>query len=286
MSAQVLDGKEVSSALLARVADKIDHAGNPELSLVTVVVGADPRSRLYINLKLKKARQAGIEPHLVELPEEVTQAELERTVGELSDNATVNGILLQLPLPRGIDSQKVIDRIAPEKDVDGLTQKNMGALLRGDAGLAPCTPLGVMRILEHYQIETAGRTAVVIGRSFLVGLPQFILLSRRGVDATVTLCHSATPELAEHCRRADIVVAAAGSPAMVKADFIKPGAVVIDVGVSQSGKKVMGDVDYEPVCEVASAVTPMPGGTGPVTVACLIENTWSAAQLQGAAPSL
>lgn len=280
MSARILDGKEVSNALLAGVADKIKQAGCPKISLVTVVVGNDPRSRLYINLKLKKAHQTGMDSRLVELPETVSQTELEKTVTDLSNDTDVNGILLQLPLPRGMDAQKVIECIAAEKDVDGLTQKNMGALLRNDPGLVPCTPLGVMRILEHYKIETAGRRAVIIGRSFLVGLPQFVLLSRRGVDATVTLCHSATRELAEQCRQADIVVAAAGSPAMVKADYIKAGAVVIDVGVSQVGEKVMGDVDYEPVCQVASAVTPMPGGTGPVTVACLIENTWTAAQMQ------
>ena len=282
MSAQILDGKEVAAALLARVADQIKQAGNPQLTLATVVVGDDPRSRLYINHKMKKAQHVGMHSRLLQLPTTASQDELQQRLSNLSHDANVHGILLQLPLPSGFDVQKAIACIAAEKDVDGLTQKNMGALLRNEPGLVPCTPLGVMRILEHYNIATAGRTAVIIGRSFLVGLPQFILLSRRGVDATVTLCHSATSALATHCRSADIIVAAAGSPAMIKAEFVKSGAVVIDVGVSQVDGKPVGDVDYHAVCQVAAAVTPMPGGTGPVTVACLIENTWTAARMQAA----
>ncbi len=191
---------------------------------------------------------------------------------------------MQLPLPTGLDADAVLGLIPPEKDVDGLTERSLGRLVRGVPGLVPCTPLGVLRLLERYGVEISGASAVVVGRSTLVGSPLSILLARKGTDATVTLAHSRTPDLMEVCRRADILVAAAGQARMITAGHVKPGAAVIDVGISRSDEGLVGDVDFEPVAEVAGWLTPMPGGTGPMTIACLLENTLHAAQLQGAFP--
>ena len=192
---------------------------------------------------------------------------------------------MQLPLPDGLDPEPVIDLIPPEKDVDGLTERSMGRLVRGRPGLVGCTPLGVMRLLERYEVPTSGKRAVVIGRSTLVGLPLSLLLARKGVDATVTLAHSRTADMAAVVREADIVIGAAGQARMITADMVKPGATVIDVGVSRTESGIVGDVDFDPVSEVAGFITPMPGGTGPMTIACLLENTLTAAQLQGAFPA-
>jgi methylenetetrahydrofolate dehydrogenase (NADP+) / methenyltetrahydrofolate cyclohydrolase len=190
---------------------------------------------------------------------------------------------VQLPLPVGLDPEPVIDLIPPEKDVDGLTERSMGRLVRGRPGLVGCTPLGVMRLLERYDITTSGKRAVVIGRSTLVGLPLSLLLARKGVDATVTMAHSRTPDMAAVVRESDIIVAAAGQARMITADMVTPGATVIDVGVSRTEAGIVGDVDYDAVREVAGHITPMPGGTGPMTIASLMENTLTAARLQGVA---
>jgi methylenetetrahydrofolate dehydrogenase (NADP+)/methenyltetrahydrofolate cyclohydrolase len=192
---------------------------------------------------------------------------------------------VQLPLPDGLDAEAVLDLVPPEKDVDGLTERSMGRLVRGRPGLVPCTPQGVMRLLERYDVPTAGRRAVVVGRSTLVGLPVALLLARKGVDATVTLAHSRTGDLAAVCREADILIAAAGQARMITADHVQPGAAVIDVGISRTEAGLVGDVDFAAVEPVAGWITPMPGGTGPMTIACLLENTLAAARLQGAMPS-
>ena len=189
---------------------------------------------------------------------------------------------MQLPLPDGLDAERVLDLVPPEKDVDGLTERSMGRLVRGRVGHVPCTPLGVMRLLERYGVETSGKQAVVIGRSTLVGLPQVLLLGRKGCDATPTLAHSRTADLAGVCRQADIVVAAAGMARLVTADFVKPGAAVLDVGISRTEDGIVGDVDFDSVQEIAGAITPMPGGTGPMTIGCLMENTLAAARMLGA----
>jgi methylenetetrahydrofolate dehydrogenase (NADP+)/methenyltetrahydrofolate cyclohydrolase len=217
----------------------------------------------------------------VDLPASASQAEVESVVRGLAIDDAVHGILVQLPLPDGLDAEPVIDLIPPEKDVDGLTERSMGRLLRGRPGLVGCTPLGVMRLLERYEIPTSGQRAVVIGRSTLVGLPLSLLLARKGVDATVTMAHSRTADMAAVVREADIVVAAAGQARMITADMVKPGATVIDVGVSRTEAGIVGDVDQEGVAAVAGHLTPMPGGTGPMTIACLLENTLTAATLQG-----
>jgi methylenetetrahydrofolate dehydrogenase (NADP+)/methenyltetrahydrofolate cyclohydrolase len=215
----------------------------------------------------------------VELEETATQAEVEAAVKDLALDPAVHGILVQLPLPDGLDAERVLDLLPPEKDVDGLTERSMGRLVRGRIGHVPCTPLGVMRLLDRYGVVTNGARAVVIGRSTLVGLPQVLLLGRKGTDATVTLAHSRTADLVDVCRQADIIVAAAGMARLVTADHVKPGAAVVDVGISRTEDGIVGDVDFESVQEVAGAVTPMPGGTGPMTIACLMENTLAAARM-------
>jgi methylenetetrahydrofolate dehydrogenase (NADP+)/methenyltetrahydrofolate cyclohydrolase len=235
-----------------------------------------------VRSKHAKAAEAGLTSRHTDLPAESTQDEDEAVVTDLVLDPTVHGILVQLPLPDGLDPEPVIDLIPPNKDVDGLTERSMGRLVRGRPGLVGCTALGVMRLLDRYDIAISGKRAVVIGRSTLVGLPLSLLLARKGVDATVTMAHSRTADMAAVVREADLVIAAAGQARMVTADMVKPGAAVIDVGVSRTEAGIVGDVDYDPVSEVAGWITPMPGGTGPMTIACLMENTLTAATLQGA----
>ena len=279
--AQILDGNAVADAIQSRVTEQLKLASNPPIKLVTVLVGESAPSRLYVNLKLKRATAAGLTPILIEMPSNTTQMQLERQLTELANDDSVQGILLQLPLPEGLNTRAAIEILPPEKDVDGLTHANLGALICGSPGLVPCTPLGVIRILEHYKLPISAQRAVIVGRSYLVGLPQMLLLAKKGIDATPTLCHSRTTSLNETCRTADILIAATGAPGLITADCIKPGAAVIDVGISYTSEGMRGDVLFEEASAVAGQITPMPGGTGPVTVACLIENTLTAAKMQG-----
>jgi methylenetetrahydrofolate dehydrogenase (NADP+)/methenyltetrahydrofolate cyclohydrolase len=281
MTAILMDGNALRDEIVARLAVRIAELGSPEICLATVLVGDDGPSQRYVKAKHKKAAEAGMVSRHHGLSALATQDEVEAVVRELADDPTVHGILVQLPLPDVLDPESVLDLVPAEKDVDGLTERSMGRLVRGRPGLVSCTPLGVMRLLEKYEIPISGRRAVVIGRSTLVGLPLSLLLNRKGTDATVTMAHSRTPDLAAVVREADIVVGAAGQARMITADMIKPGAAVIDVGVSRTEAGIVGDVDFEPVAEVAGWITPMPGGTGPMTIACLLENTLSAAALQG-----
>ncbi len=276
-----MDGNALRDEIIVALRARIEEAGSPAICLATVLVGDDGPSQRYVRMKHAKAAEAGLTSRHVDLPPTATQDEVESVVRELVADRAVHGILVQLPLPDGLDPEPVIDLIPPEKDVDGLTERSMGRLVRGRPGLVGCTPLGVMRLLEHYDIATSGKRAVVVGRSTLVGLPLSLLLARKGVDATVTLAHSRTADMAAVVREADIVVGAAGQARMITADMVKPGAAVIDVGVSRTEAGIVGDVDYGPVAEVAGFITPMPGGTGPMTIACLMENTLTAAQLQG-----
>ncbi len=285
MAATIMDGTSLRDEIVAGLRARITAAGSPEICLATVLVGDDGPSQRYVKMKHQKAAEAGLASRHIDLPATATQAEVESVVRGLGLDAGVHGILVQLPLPDGLDPEPVIDLIPPEKDVDGLTERSMGRLVRGRAGLVGCTPLGVMRLLERYDIPTSGRRAVVVGRSTLVGLPLSLLLARKGVDATVTLAHSRTGDMAAVVREADIVVGAAGQARMITADMVKPGATVIDVGVSRTESGIVGDVDFGPVAEIAGHITPMPGGTGPMTIACLLENTLTAAQLQGAFPT-
>jgi len=281
MAAIVMDGNALRDEIVAGLAVRIEAAGSPEVCLATVLVGDDGPSQRYVNSKHKKAAEAGMVSRHHALGADATQDDVEAIVRELAEDPTVHGILVQLPLPDGLDPEPVLDLVPAEKDVDGLTERSMGRLVRHRPGLVSCTPLGVMRLLEKYDVPTSGKRAVVIGRSTLVGLPLSLLLNRKGADATVTMAHSRTADMAGVVREADIVVGAAGQARMITADMIKPGAAVIDVGVSRTEAGIVGDVDYDPVAEVAGWITPMPGGTGPMTIGCLMENTLTAAQLQG-----
>lgn len=283
--AVLMDGRRLRDEIVAELRAEITAAGSLDVCLATVLVGDDKPSRVYVRSKQRKAAEAGMLSRHVEMSTDAGQDAVEDAVRELAQDVAVHGILVQLPLPGGLDADAVLDLVPPAKDVDGLTPRSMGRLVRGQAGHVPCTPLGVMRLLERYGVPTARKRAVVIGRSTLVGLPQVLLLGRKGVDATPTLAHSRTPELAELCRGADIVVSAAGMAGLVTADHVRPGAAVVDVGISRTAAGIVGDVDFDSVQAVAGAITPMPGGTGPMTIACLLQNTLSAARMLGAFPA-
>jgi methylenetetrahydrofolate dehydrogenase (NADP+)/methenyltetrahydrofolate cyclohydrolase len=278
----LMDGNRLRDETVVRLRSEIEALGSPSVCLATVLVGVDKPSQIYVRMKQKKAEEAGMASKGVELPATATQADVEAVVGELAADPSVHGILVQLPLPAHLDPEPVLALLPPEKDVDGLTELSMGRLVRGLPGHVPCTPLGVMRLLDRYGVATSGKRAVVVGRSTLVGLPALLLLGRKGVDATATLAHSRTPELAAVCREADILIAAAGQARMITAEHVKPGAAVVDVGVSRSEAGIVGDVDFDAVQSIAGAITPMPGGTGPMTIACLLENTLAGARMLGA----
>lgn len=260
----------------AEVAEQV-AALPKEVGLATVLVGEDPASQVYVRSKRRTAEKVGITSIHHQVPADVGQEELEGLIRDLNEDDAVDGILVQLPLPGHLDEQRVTTLIDPGKDVDGLHPYNLGLLTLGRPGLVPCTPRGVMRILEHYGIETSGAKAVVVGRSMLVGRPLALLLGLKGTDATVTMAHSRTRNLTEVTREADILVAAIGRPKMFGADAVKPGATVIDVGINRTDEGLVGDVDFEAVAEVAGAITPVPGGVGPMTVAMLMSNTLIAA---------
>jgi len=283
----LMDGVRLRGEIIASLRTTIEGAGSPPVCLATVLVGDDKPSRLYVGSKRKLAGEAGMTSKHVELGNDATQAQVEDAVAALAADPSVHGILCQLPLPKGLDPEPVLALIPPDKDVDGLTERSMGRLVRGLPGHVGCTPLGVMRLLERYGVVTAGRRAIVIGRSTLTGLPQVLLLGRKGADATVTLAHSRTvdADMVDICRQSDIIVACAGQARMITAAHVKPGAAVVDVGVSRTEAGIVGDVDFDAVQAVAGAITPMPGGTGPMTIASLLENTLNAARMQGAFPA-
>jgi len=283
----LMDGNNLRDETVMRLRKEIEAAGSPAVCLATVLVGGDKPSHIYVASKHKKAQEAGMISVGVHLEDDATQEQVEAEVRRLAADPSVHGILVQLPLPKHLDAEPVLALLPPEKDVDGLTERSMGRLLRGLPGHAPCTPLGVMRLLERYEIPTKGKRVVVIGRSTLTGLPQLVLFLRKGGDATTTCTHSHTsPEdLKAYCREADIIVSCVGIARLITADHVKPGATVIDVGVSREEAKIVGDVDFDSVQAVAGAITPMPGGTGPMTIGCLLENTLSAAKMLGAFPT-
>ena len=290
METAILDGKalsqQIKQEIAAEVADWVAQ-GHRKPHLAAVLVGNDGASRTYVDHKVKSCAQVGFSSTLIERPEDITQAELLDIVHGLNADDGIDGFIVQLPLPRHIDDQAIIEAVDPKKDVDGFHPSNMGNLALGLPGFVPATPAGIMTMLERAGIETEGRHAVVIGRSSIVGTPMSLLLSRSGNpgNCTVTLCHSRTRNLAEECRRADILVAAVGRPEMVKADMVKEGAVVIDVGITRvedttakRGYRLKGDVDYADVAPKCSWITPVPGGVGPMTIVSLLRNTLTAAQ--------
>lgn len=279
MAARTIDGKAVAASVRARVAEGVqafesEHGRAP--ALATVLVGDDPASHVYVGNKHRACEEAGIRSVHHELAAETSENELLELVGELGLDREVDGILVQLPVPEQIDPDRVVAALDPAKDVDGLTPANAGLLAHGMPGLVPCTPAGVMELLRHEGVELEGAEAVVVGRSKLVGVPVARLLL--AANATVTSCHSRTRDLPAVCRRADVLVAAVGAPELLGADAVKPGAVVIDVGVNRTDDGLRGDVDFEAAAEVASAITPVPGGVGPMTVAMLLANTLAAAR--------
>ncbi len=277
MSTQILDGKLVAAAVKAEVAAAVAEL-DFQPGLATVLVGDDPASHTYVRGKRRDAGEVGIESFHHALEADVSQADLESLIGSLNEDEAIDGILVQLPLPGHLDAERIIELIDPRKDVDGLHPHNLGLLVLDRPGLRPCTPSGIMRILDHYGIPTTGSRAVVVGRSFLVGRPLALMLASKGADATVSVAHSRTTDLASVTREADILVAAVGSAGLITADLVKPGAVVIDVGINPGDSGLVGDVDYEGVSEVASAITPVPGGVGPMTRAMLLVNTLNAAK--------
>lgn len=281
MAAQILDGKALSARIkedLAKETAKLKEKGI-DIGLAVIIVGDDPASRIYVNNKKKACEVCSIRSEEFALDKSTTEGELLKLIDTLNKRKDINGILVQLPLPDGIDSEKVLLSISPEKDVDAFHPVNVGKIMIGNFDFLPCTPAGVMELIHLSGIDVSGKECVVVGRSNIVGKPQAMLLLHE--NGTVTICHSRTKNLKEVCRRADILVAAVGKPKFITADMVKEGAVVIDVGMDRDENgKLCGDVDYDEVSKVASAITPVPGGVGPMTIAMLMKNTVKAAQIQ------
>jgi methylenetetrahydrofolate dehydrogenase (NADP+)/methenyltetrahydrofolate cyclohydrolase len=279
MTASILDGAALAKSLLAQLRAEVRALQQSGLNpgLAAVQVGDSPASRVYVRNKMRACAEVGLQSDTHQLPADCTQDEILATVAKLNADRAVHGIIVQLPLPRGIDTMRVVQSIAIEKDVDGFNRRNLGAIVDAHPQLVPCTPLGVMKLLEQTGIALEGRHAVVIGRSSIVGKPMALLLIAAG--ATVTVCNSRTPDVARHTRDADIVIVAAGTPRLVTGAMLKHGAVVVDIGINRlPDGKLTGDVDYESAREVAGWITPVPGGVGPMTVAMLIGNTVTAAR--------
>lgn len=286
MSATIIDGKAIAQEVRFGVAEKVralkEKGINP--CLAVILVGANPASVSYVTGKRKALAEAGMLDKSVDLPESTSEEELLSVIDSLNKDPAVHGILVQLPLPKHIDEDKVIMRIAPEKDVDGFHPVNVGNMVIGRDGFLPCTPHGIIVLLKHMGIETSGKHAVVIGRSNIVGKPVALLLARKDVNCTVTICHTGTPDIGSFTRNADIVIVASGHPHTLTKDMVKPGAVVIDVGVNRipdatkkSGFRLIGDADFDDIKETASYITPVPGGVGPMTIAMLMYNTLESA---------
>jgi len=276
MPAVLIDGKALAVKVRAQVAADVAAFGEP-VCLATILVGDDPASHIYVGSKHKASHEAGIDSRDHRFPEATPEGDVLDLVAELNDDDAVDGILVQLPLPAHMDEPKVTRAVDPAKDVDGFHPLNAGRLYLGEPLHVPATPLGVMKMLEEYEVELEGRQAVVVGRSEIVGKPMAMLLLAE--NATVTICHSRTADLAAHTRRADVLVASVGRPGLITPDLVKPGAVVIDVGVTRTESGIVGDVD-KAVAEVAGLLTPVPGGVGPMTIAMLLSNTLRAARFR------
>lgn len=278
MAAQLLSGKEMAEEVLTEVAERVktltEHGIVPGLAVI--LVGDDPASQIYVRNKGLACEKVGMHSLTIRMPEHTDQQTLETKIRELNADTSIHGILVQLPLPKQLDETAALAAITPEKDVDGFHILNAGRLFTGQRGVVACTPKGAMAMIRRTGLELAGKEAVVVGRSNIVGKPMAMLLL--DANCTVTVCHSRTCNLAEHTRRADILVAAVGKPRMITADMVKPGAVVIDVGINRVDGKVVGDVDFDAVKEVAGWITPVPGGVGRMTIAMLLENTLEAAE--------
>lgn len=279
MSAQLMDGKALAAQKKAAIRAEVERLARTP-GLAVVLVGENPASQIYVRGKARDCEECGIRCMDFRLPAQTTESELLTLIAELNGRADVDGILVQLPLPEGIRERRVLEAIAPEKDVDAFHPENVGRLVQGQARYLPCTPAGVMELLRAAGVDPAGRRAVIVGRSNIVGKPMALLLLQ--ANATVTVCHSRTPDLADECRRADILISAVGRRGLITADMIKPGAAVVDVAMNRDEDgKLCGDVDFAAACDVAAHITPVPGGVGPMTRAMLMENTLRAARLRG-----
>lgn len=278
MKAAIIDGKgiaaQIRKELQVRCSELIARGVQPGLTVV--LVGEDPASQIYVRNKESACKKIGIRSDIIRMPTDTTQAQLDSIIDELNKNIDVDGILVQFPLPKGLSESRVLALINPQKDVDGLHVESIGALATGAKGFVSCTPKGCMELIRHTGIELSGKEAVVVGRSNTVGKPIALLLLQQ--NATVTVCHSKTVNLKEHTRRADVLIAAVGKAEMITADMIKPGAVVIDVGINRVEGKVVGDVAFAEASEVAGYITPVPGGVGPMTIAMLMQNTLESAE--------
>ena len=275
----IIDGKQTAAEVRAQLrvrAAAFEEKYGRKVGLAVVLIGEDPASQVYVRNKIKGCEDAGIRSFAHYLPADVTQAQAEELVRALASDEAVHGILVQLPLPKHLDAERILACIPAAKDVDGFSAENIGRLALNEEGTVACTPLGVMELLRRYHVETRGKRAVIIGRSNIVGRPMALLLLN--ADATVTVCHSRTVNLAEECARADILVAAIGKPNFITADMVKEGAVVIDVGINRVDGKLIGDVDFAAVSQKASLITPVPGGVGPMTIAMLLQNAVSCAE--------
>lgn len=284
MSAEIIDGKKLAITFREQVAQEVAQFKEQSQivpHLTAILVGEDPASAVYVRNKQRACEKAGIQSTLKRLPAETTQDELLKLVRELNADQGVHGILVQLPLPKHINEVAILDVVNPLKDVDAFHPENVGLIVQGRPRYLPCTPYGIQQMILSTEMETAGKHAVILGRSEIVGKPMAMLLIQRGLgaDATVTICHSRTQNLKEIVRSADIIIAAIGKPEFVTADMVKPGAVVIDVGINRVNEKLVGDVAFESVKEIASAITPVPGGVGPMTIAMLLKNTLTAARI-------
>lgn len=270
MAAKIIDGKLVSQKIVADLKAQV-NGFDKKPTLAVIQVGNDPASSTYVNIKIKRCAEIGIKSLSYKFDENFSEDDLLQLISKLNSNPDVNGILVQVPLPKHINEKKVLNFISPDKDVDGFHPNNVGKLISGDCQLVSCTPLGIMSLIDHYKIELEGKHAVVVGRSNTVGKPVAMLLLQR--NSTVTVCHSKTSDLKEFTKQADILVVAVGRPSLITGDMVKKGAVVIDVGTNRVGKKLTGDVDFDSVKEKASYISPVPGGVGPMTVASLMGNT-------------
>jgi methylenetetrahydrofolate dehydrogenase (NADP+)/methenyltetrahydrofolate cyclohydrolase len=271
----ILDGKKCSEMRLELLKEEIEDSGlYPRLA--TVIVGDDPASQMYVRMKHRACEQVGIGSVGIEFPADSTTEKVRESVMRLNHDADIDGILVQLPLPKQVDTERVIEAVSPQKDVDGFHPENLGLLLSGRPRFSPCTPGGIMTLFKEYKIPLAGARAVIVGRSIDVGRPMAALLLN--ADATVTICHSKTQDLTEELKRADILISAIGKAHFIQPEMVKPGAVVIDVGINQADGRLVGDVDFAKVSGRASAITPVPGGVGPMTIASLMENTFRAAK--------
>ena len=281
MGAVIVDGKAIALSIEKTISQGVTQLASEGVfpRLVVIIVGEDPASRVYVRNKQRACERCGIESTLIEMSEDSTQEEVLDMVESLNSDDSVHGILVQSPIPGDVDELAVASAISPRKDVDGFHPANLGRLVQGDSsGLMPCTPAGVIRMLEHSGMELVGAKAAVLGRSRIVGMPMSLMLASKGVDATVTIVHSRTHDVELICRESDIVIAAMGRPHLVKSDWVKPGAYVVDVGISRTdGGELAGDVDPQ-VAKVAGWMTPVPGGVGPMTIAMLMENTLTAAR--------